>query len=63
MNTEIVSHIESNAESNAMVILRKKTKQNKKPKFDETLLNSVNLISAYIEFSAEFSKLRRDLII
>lgn len=36
MNTEIVSHIESNAESNAMVILRKKTKQNKKPKFDET---------------------------
>lgn len=36
MITEIVSHIESNAESNAMVILRKKTKQNKKPKFDET---------------------------
>lgn len=36
MITEIVSHIKSNAESNAMVILRKKTKQNKKPKFDET---------------------------
>lgn len=36
MNTEIVSHIESNAESNAMVILKNKTKQNKKPKFDET---------------------------
>lgn len=34
MNTEMVSHIESNAESNAMAILRKK--QNKKPKFDET---------------------------
>lgn len=36
MNTEIVSHIESNAESNAMVILRKKQNKTKKPKFDET---------------------------
>lgn len=36
MITEMVSHIESNAESNAMVILKNKTKQNKKPKFYET---------------------------
>lgn len=63
MITEIVSHIESNAESNAMVILRKK-KQNKTKNQNLTKqLNSVNLISAYIKFSAEFSKLRRDLII
>lgn len=62
MNTEIVSHIESNAESNAMVILRKKQNKTKNQNLTKQL-NSVNLISAYIEFSAEFSKLRRDLII
>lgn len=33
MITEMVSHIESNAESNAMVILKNKTK---KTRFDET---------------------------
>lgn len=59
MITEMVSHIESNAESNAMVILKNKTIKQDLTK----QLNSVNLISAYIEFSAEFSKLRRDLII
>lgn len=62
MNTEIVSHIESNAESNAMVILRKKQNKTKNQNLTKQL-NSVNLISAYIKFSAEFSKLRRDLII
>lgn len=60
MNTEIVSHIESNAESNAMVILRKKQNKTKNQNLTKQL-NSVNLISAYIKFSAEFSKLRRDL--
>lgn len=59
MITESVSHIESNAESNAMVILKNKTIKQDLTK----QLNSVNLISAYIKFSAEFSKLRRDLII
>lgn len=62
MNTEIVSHIESNAESNAMVILRKKQNKTKNQNLTKQL-NSVKLISAYIKFSAEFSKLRRDLII
>lgn len=62
MITEIVSHIESNAESNAMVILRKKQNKTKNQNLTKQL-NSVNFISAYIEFSAEFSKLRRDLII
>lgn len=62
MNTEIVSHIESNAESNAMVILRKKQNKTKNQNLTKQL-NSVNLISAYIKFSEEFSKLRRDLII
>lgn len=62
MNTEIVSHIESNAESNAMVILRKKQNKTKNQNLTKQL-NSVNLISAYIKFSAEFSKLRRYLII
>lgn len=57
MNTEIVSHIESNAESNAMVILRKKQNKTKNQNLTKQL-NSVNLISAYIKFSAEFSKLR-----
>lgn len=56
MNTEIVSHIESNAESNAMVILRKQNKTKNQNLTKQ--LNSVNLISAYIKFSAEFSKLR-----
>lgn len=60
MNTEIVSHIESNAESNAMVILRKKQNKTKNQNLTKQL-NSVNLISAYIKLSAEFSKLRRDL--
>lgn len=59
MITESVSHIESNAESNAMVILKNKTIKQDLTK----QLNSVNLISAYIKFSAEFSKLRRGLII
>lgn len=57
MNTEIVSHIESNAESNAMVILRKKQNKTKNQNLTKQL-NSVNLISTYIKFSAEFSKLR-----
>lgn len=57
MITESVSHIKSNAESNAMVILKNKTIKQDLTK----QLNSVNLISAYIKFSAEFSKLRRDL--
>lgn len=39
-----------------------KKKQNKTKNQNLTKqLNSVNLISAYIKFSAEFSKLRRDL--
>lgn len=59
MITEMVSHIESNAISNAMVILKNKTIKQDLTK----QLNAVNLISAYTKFSAEFSKLRRDLII
>lgn len=57
MITEMVSHIESNAESNAVGILKNKTIKQDLTK----QLNSVNLISAYVKFSAEFSKVRRDL--
>lgn len=38
-------------------------KQNNKTRFDETTEFRQFDISAYIKFSAEFSKLRRDLII
>lgn len=49
MTTEIVSHIESNAESNVIVMVIFENGLTKQ-------VNSVPLIMAHIKFSAEFSK-------